>query len=400
MRRVLMFLSLVALIAGACAPNGEPTDAEEPTDAAPIVIGGAFSLTGWMAAYDQPPREGAQAAIDYINEQGGVLGRPLELIESDSQSDPARAAEAALELIDQGAEVLITPCDFDIGAPVAIEAQRKGIVSVSTCATSPGFPAAVGDLMFMASYGNNTQAAAAAEWAYEDRGWRTVYLVIDQAIDYTRSLGEYFRVRFEELGGTVVGEDTYMFGDEDFTAQVGRMQELEEAPDFMYFAALVPDYGIALRQMRAAGLEWPVVAGDGVEAALLVEVAGAEAANNSFFTTHGFMGEGGGDEAQLFMERYEGKFGEPPETSFHAAGWDTVRLIAEAIERAGSTDGEAVRDAMRQIKDFPSATGLTISYSANFPEGHIPDKSVAIIEVVDGKFQLVTWWDPKSIPPA
>jgi branched-chain amino acid transport system substrate-binding protein len=395
--RRLAPLFALALVAAACEREAEREPAAE---AEPIVIGGAFSLTDWMAAYDQPPREGAQVAIEYINEQGGVLGRPLKLIESDSQSDPARAAEAALELIDQGAEVLITPCDFDIGAPVAIEGQRAGILSVSTCATSPGFPAAVGDLMFMASYGNNTQAAAAAEWAYEEMGWRKAYLVIDQAIDYTRTLGEYFRVRFEELGGRIIGEDTYNFGDEDFTAQVGRMQALEEEPDFMYFAALVPDYGIALRQMRAAGLDFPVLAGDGVESDLLVEVAGPEAANNSFFTTHGFMGEGGGDEAALFMERYEAMFGEPPETSFHAAGWDTVRLIAHAIEQAGSTDGAAVRDAMQQIRDFPSATGLTISYSPDFPEGHVPVKSVAIIEVVDGEFQLATWWQPAKIPPA
>lgn len=394
---VVATLAVLALVAAAC---GRDEVTEGPADAEPIVIGGAFSVTEWMAAYDQPPREGAQAAIDYINGQGGVLGRPLELIESDSQSDPARAAEAALELLDRGAVVLITPCDFDIGAPVAIEGQRAGVPSVSTCATSPGFPGAVGDLMFMASYGNNVQGAAAAEWAYEDQGWRTVYLVVDQAIDYTRTLGQYFRERFEALGGEVVGEDTYNFGDEDFTAQVSRMQALDETPDFMYFSALVPDYGIALRQMRAAGLEWPVVAGDGVESDLLVEVAGEEAANNSFFTTHGFMGPGGGEEAELFMEQYEEMFGSPPETSFHAAGWDTVRLIAEAIERAGSTDGEAIRDAMEQISGFPSATGLTISYTADFPEGHVPTKSVSILEVVDGEFRLVTWWEPSEVPEA
>jgi branched-chain amino acid transport system substrate-binding protein len=399
MRRSALILATflaLALVASAC--NGD--DVAQPDDGEPILIGGAFSVTDWMAAYDQPPREGAQAAIDYINDQGGVLDRPLELIESDSQSDPARAAEAALELLDQGAEVLITPCDFDIGAPVAIEGQRAGVPSVSTCATSPGFPAAVGDMMFMASYGNNVQGAAAAEWAYQEQGWTTVYLVIDQAIDYTRTLGQYFRDRFEALGGEVVGEDTYNFGDEDFSAQVGRMQAQDEAPDFMYFSALVPDYGIALRQMRAAGVDWPVVAGDGVESDLLVEVAGADAANDSFFTTHGYMGPGGGDEAELFMERYEAMFGNPPETSFHAAGWDTVRVIAEAIEQAGSTDGEAVRDAMEQIAGFSSATGRTISYEPQFPDGHVPQKSVAVIEVVDGEFQLVTWWDPAEVPEA
>jgi branched-chain amino acid transport system substrate-binding protein len=397
--RALATLGVLSLTLAGCPAADEPP-AQPDVDEEPIILGGAFSMTGWMAAYDAPPREGAQVAIDYINEQGGVLGRPLQLIEVDSETDPARAGEAAIELLDRGAVVLITPCDFDIGAPVGIEAQRAGIPAISTCATSPGFPGAVGDMMFMAAFGNNAQGAAAAEWAFEEQGWRTAYLVIDQAIDYTRSLGAYFRETWEELGGEIIGEDTYDFGDEDFSAQVSRMRALDVEPDFMYFSALVPDYGIALRQMRAAGLTFPVLAGDGVESELLVEVAGADAANNSFFTTHGFVGEGGGDQAALFAERYEARFGERPETSFHAIGWDTVHIIAAAIELAGSTDGAAVRDAMRQLTDVPGATGRTITYSPDWPTGHVPQKSVAIIEVRDGAFELATWWDPARIPEA
>lgn len=375
----------------------EADDAAEDADGDPIIIGGAFSVTDWMAAYDGPPREGAMAAVEYINEQGGVLGRPLELIESDSQSDPAVASQAALELIDQGAQVLVAPCDFDIGAPVGIEGQREGLPTISTCATSPGFPDAIGDMMFMTAYGNNRQAAAMAEWAFEEQGWESIYLIIDTSIDYTRTLGDFFRTAFEELGGTVVGEDSYTMGDEDYSSQVSNFQSGGQDADMIYVASLVPDIGTILRQFRAAGIDLPVASGDGIEADLLVEVAGADAANNTFFTTHGFVGEGAEDEAQLFVERYEGMFGERPETSFHAIGWDTVRLIAQAIEDAGSDDPTAIRDALEQITDFPSATGRTISYS---PDSHVPEKDVAIVEVVDGTFELIDWWQPQNIPPA
>lgn len=383
---------VVALIAVGCG-RGDGGEAEE----GPIVVGGAFSVTDWMAAYDEPPRQGAIAAINYLNEQGGVLGRQLRLIESDSKSDPAVAGQAAVELLDRGAVVLITPCDFDIGAPVGIEAQRAGVPAVSTCATSPGFPDAVGDMLFMASFGNNTQSAAAAEWAYQDRGWRTTYLVVDQSIDYTRTLGEYFQSRFEELGGSVLGQDTYQFGDEDFSSQIAKIQNLPEEPDFLYISSLVPDIGTILRQLRAAGIDLPVLGGDGYEADLLVEVAGPEAANNTFFTTHGFMGPGVNEQVDLFIDRYQQEFGQPPETSFHGTGWDTVMIIAEGIRRAGTTDGAAVRDAIEAIRDLPVATGRSLSYA---PDSHVPTKSVAVIEVVDGEFQLVSWWDPQRIPPA
>jgi branched-chain amino acid transport system substrate-binding protein len=369
------------------------SDAEPEGD--PIVIGGAFSVTDWMSAYDGPPREGATAAVAYLNEQGGVLGRPLELIESDSQSDPAVASQAALELIDQGAHVLVTPCDFDIGAPVGIEAQREGLPVISTCATSPGFPDAIGDMMFMTAYGNNRQAAAMAEWSLQEQGWENVYLIIDQSIDYTRTLGEYFGTAFEAAGGQIVGEDSYTFGDEDYSSQISNFQSDGQDADMIYIASLVPDIGTILRQFRAAGIDLPVASGDGIEADLLVEVAGADAANNTFFTTHGFVGEGAEGEAELFVERYEAMFDDRPETSFHAIGWDTIMVIARAIEDAGSVEPTEVRDAMEQITDMPSATGRTISYS---PDSHVPEKDVAIVQVVDGTFELMEWWQPASIP--
>jgi len=83
----------------------------------PIIIGAAVNLTGWMAAYDVPPLEGAKLAVKKINEAGGVLGRQLQIIELDGKTDPATLGNAARDVISQGAEVLVTPCDFDYGAP-------------------------------------------------------------------------------------------------------------------------------------------------------------------------------------------------------------------------------------------------------------------------------------------
>ena len=109
-----------------CAPARTP-EAKEP-----ITIGAVFNATGWMADYDQPPRSGALLKIKEVNAAGGVLGRELKLIELDGKTDPATVGNAALQLIDQGADVIIAPCDFDIGGPASQEAQKAGLVGVST----------------------------------------------------------------------------------------------------------------------------------------------------------------------------------------------------------------------------------------------------------------------------
>src|SRR5215207_3419096 len=105
----------------------------------PIIIGAAVNLTDWMAAYDVPPLEGAKLAVKKINEAGGVLGRELQIIELDGKTDPATVGNVARELIEQGAEIILAPCDFDYGAPASQAAQEAGLVGVSFCASSPLF---------------------------------------------------------------------------------------------------------------------------------------------------------------------------------------------------------------------------------------------------------------------
>jgi branched-chain amino acid transport system substrate-binding protein len=122
MHRRVTLLTLACLLVGSMAFTARGGQARQGTPVAPsgdpIVIGAAVHLTGWMAAYDTPPLESAKLAAKVINEQGGVLGRPLQIIELDGKTDPATVGNSAIQLIDQGAEVLLAPCDFDYGAPV------------------------------------------------------------------------------------------------------------------------------------------------------------------------------------------------------------------------------------------------------------------------------------------
>ena len=357
--------------------------AEEASAEEPIVLGAVFNATGWMATYDQLPRGAALIAIEDINQAGGVMGRPLELIELDGKTDPAVVGNAARQLIEQGADIIIAPCDFDIGGPASQAAQEAGLVGVSTCATSPLYGSqALGDMQFTVGMWNNIMGAAMAEYGYKELGWQTAYVVSDTSIDYSVSLGDYFAEHFAALGGEVLGRDTFTAGDEDFSAQIQRINSLETEPDVLYITGVMPDLGTILRQIRAAGIETPMAGGDTYDNSELFALLGPEQGNNIYMATHSWLGPEVGDEMTRFIDLYKAEYGEPPSSAFIVMGWDTVKLLAEAVESAGTTEGAALADTMEQ-NEFDLLSGQLNWTSAE--EGHQPLKAAAIVKLDNGE---------------
>ena len=149
-----------------------------------IVIGGALSMTGIQAPLDTPGFNGAQVAVKYLNDNGGVLGKQIEFINIDGKSDPVTVGNVAVELIDKGAELIVAPCDFDFGGPASREAQSAGLVGISTCASDPLYSSwSLGDKQFTLSMWNTTMGAVAADYAVKEKGWKTAYVVTDQCVE-------------------------------------------------------------------------------------------------------------------------------------------------------------------------------------------------------------------------
>lgn len=361
-----------------------------------IKIGLGFDLTGAESSLDLPASNGAQLAIDEINAAGGVLGKQLEGISHDTRYDMALTAQVAQQFVEQDGVISVvgfTDSDSVLASGPII--QDAGIPFITAGATSPLLPEQVGDLFFMACFGDNVQAAAAAEYAYANFG-DTAYLLTDTGVEYTTLLAEYFKARFTELGGTIVLEDTYADDATDFTTQITKVRALAEQPAFYFISAMPYNVGPVVLQMRQAGLDGPIVGGDGYDTPDIVSVAG-ESANNVFFTTHALMdSELGTDGIKAFIEAYTEKYGHAPENSFAPLGYDAVKLLADAIERAGSTDAAAIQAALQETTDFPGVTG-----SITFGEGvQIPQKGVTIIEIVDEVFTLAAEVVPEVVPPA
>jgi len=125
-----------------------------------------------------------------------------------------------------------------------------------------------------------------------------------------------------------------------------------------------------------------------------VQIAG-KGADNTYFTTHSLMDPELGTEAvKKFIAAYQAEYNTPPENAFAGLGYDTVKLLADAIRRAGSDDPKAIREALSQTKDLPGVTG-TITFQ---PGSRIPQKGVTVILVKDGKFTLAAEVVPQKVP--
>jgi branched-chain amino acid transport system substrate-binding protein len=376
-------LALVASVPGARA-------ADE------IFIGGALCLTGIQAPLDEPGLRGAELAVKVINANGGVLGRQLKFVNLDGKSDPVTVGNSAAQVIGEGAELMVAPCDFDMGGPADREAQKAGIVGISTCASSPLHGSVtLGDKQFTLSMWNTTMGAAAAEYAFNDKGWKNAYVITDTFIDYTTSLSEYFIKHFEALGGHVIFEDKYTQGAQDFSAQLARLQRSSEKPDVLFISSYMPDLGTIIRTIRQAGIDAPIVGGDSYDDQGLFDALGEKYGSDVYFVTHSFMAPGATPEMADFLELYQKEYGKAPDTSFVATGWDTIQVMAQAVEKAGSTDGDAVAKVM-ETTEFQLLTGKLRWTDA--ATGHEPDIDAALVELQGGKPSFIGWRRPTNVP--
>jgi len=421
-RYLLTMLLLAVMVVSACTTPAQPTPAPvqptaapaqptpvpptatpvpptkppaTPTAAPPIKIGAVYNLTGGMASLDVPASNGAKLAVKEINAAGGILGRQLQLVMYDGKTDAATIGNAATQLVESDkAVIMIGFTDSDMTLAAAPIAAKAGIVFLTSGATSPRLPDQVPDYLYMACFGDNVQAAAGAEYAYNTLKAKTSYLLIDKGMEYTLGLGKYFKERFIELGGKIVLEDTYQTGDKDYSAQITKLKKLSTMPDILYIAAGPDEVGVIVKQFRDAGLDKPIFGGDGDDTPLLVQIAG-KGANNVYFSTHSLMdAQLGTDAVKKFIAAYKAEYKIDPENAFAGLGYDTVKLLADAIKRAGSDNPKAIREALQKTTNLPGVTGV-ITFQ---PGSRIPQKGVTMILVKDGKFTLAAEVVPQKVP--
>ena len=357
-----------------------------------VKIAALYNLTGGMSSIDAPALNGAKLKAKLINEQGGVLdGKRIEILAFDTKTDLQETATAAQRALSEDVAAGIGFGDTTFVMAAAPQFQEQGVPFVTSGATHPMLPTWVGDHMFMTPFGDDDQSYAIADFAYDDLGARRVVVWTDQSMDFTKALSTFFKERFQERGGEIVHEDSFMMGDKDFSAQIARLQSVDPAPDAVFISAIPSEAGLTVKQIRETGLDLPIVSGDGFDTELVATVPGPDLANDVYFSTHTYRADDR-QTVQDFIEAYKEEYGREPENAFAPLGFDAVGLIVAAIERAGSTDRKAIRDALAETRGYDAVTG-EISYTR--PSG-VPPKPVAIVEVQDATFNLLETWKPDS----
>ena len=303
-------------------------------------------------------------------------------------------AQTAKQFVEQDKVPLFigyTDSDSVLASGPTFQAAKIPFITVG--ATSPKLPTQVGDMMFLACFGDNVQAAVGAEYAFNNFG-KNAYFLWDKGVEYTTLLGEYFKSRFTELGGTIALEESYDDDATDFSAQITKIKALPAEPDFYYVSAMPYNIGPIVKQFRDAGIDGPIVGGDGYDTPDLLTVAG-DAANNVFFTTHALMdATGGTDGIKKFIAGLQDRVRARPGERVRRPRL-RHRLPAGRRGEAGQRHGLGGRQEGARGDEGLQGHHRLVTFG---PDIHVPQKGVTMIAVKDGKFTLGAEVVPEKVP--
>jgi branched-chain amino acid transport system substrate-binding protein len=323
-------------------------------------------------------------AVDEVNAAGGLLGRPVRVIVEDDQGRPEEAQTVVTKLItsDRVVAVLgeVASSRTLAAAPVA---QSNGVPMVSPSSTNPAVTE-VGDYIFRVCFIDPFQGLVMAKFARNSLGVTNVAVLRDIRNDYSVGLADVFVENFTQMGGTIVADESYSEGDTDFSAQLTAIRS--RSPQAIFVPGYYTEVGLIARQARSLGITAPLLGGDGWDSPSLIEIGG-EALEGSYFSNH-YSVDDPSPAIQKFVTDYRTRFGETPD-ALAGLGYDAAMILFDAITRAGSTDGAAIRDALAQTSGFAGVTG-TITLDAN----RNAVKPAVVLEVRDGRLAYVETIDP------
>jgi len=407
---VLVLLIVLSTLASLTGCDGQsPPPADEPTeepggdtgqepaeDLEPIKVGWFGALTGDWALWGEASRNGTQFTIDMVNEAGGVLGgRKLELIAYDNKSDQLESVNVVKRLITEDEVVTVIGTNSS-GSNIAVApiAEENQVPVISTYATNPRVTqpeeGVLMEYTFRVCFTDPYQGKVMADFAFSDLEARKAAVLYEISSDYSVGLRDFFVQRWEELGGELVADEAFKTGDVEFRAQLTSIKNAE--PDVIIMPFLAKEVALAAKQARDLGITAPFIGGDGWPSPTLLEMA-ASAVEGSYFVDHTNVNA---ENVQEYRAAYEERFGKDIQVNAIMTH-DAVRVLVAAIEKAGSADPTAIRDALEQIDPVEGFTGnITID-----PETHNPvGKSAVIMTIEDGAFEYYKVLEPMGDAPA
>lgn len=367
---------------------------------APIKIGFAMAQSGWMQLYDEAAYRGAMLKVDEINLAGGLLGRKIDTLKQDSRTDRAEGVKAGQALLDQRVAMLMVSGDYNMGAPIALAAEKAKTISFFAAAedVKAGLQG-VGPLTFNAASSNAVALAATiGEWAYTKKKVRRPYLLLDTTIDYNKATCRGFEWIFaQQADAKPVGNDTFKNTDPSIASQITRIKSLPKAPDAIALCSYAPGAATAIRQLRAAGLDMPILTGDAMDGTFWLDTA--PGVSNVFIAVQGSVrGDDPRAPVNAFSAAYKKTFGVAPDQQSALSGYIAIDLWARAVVKVQSLDAEKVKTALETFQE-----AQTITNPRTFTDKlHITNRPELLIEEArGGKIHILESWTlSKEVPLA
>jgi branched-chain amino acid transport system substrate-binding protein len=375
-RGLLSFFLLVILVAGlavaGCGDSGGKT----------VKIGMVYELTGNTASYGTSAANGAKLAFKAINASGGVLGKQIQLITADNKGEPSESANAMTKVITQDKVVAVTGVTVSsCGIAASAVAEDNKIPFVAAAAVNPKVTVdertgKVKNYTFRACFIDSFQGIVGVNFASNSLKAKNVAIMTDSSSDYSKGLTGIFKNAFAGKGGKIVAEEAYLQKDQDYKSILTKIKA--KNPDLLYIPGYYEDVGKIIKQARELGMTIPVLGADAWDSPVLVELAGAQALNNTFFTNF-YSVEDKNPVSNSFVEAYKKEYGAIPD-SMAAMGYDAANLLVDAIRRANSTEAAKIKDSLAATKSFKSVSG-----EMSLNDTHDAVRGVVIIEMKNGK---------------
>ena len=338
-------LLLISIITGcsACRRQGPTTGSP---DRSRIKIGYYGDLSGPTFNFGESAKNGVLMAVEDLNQTGGINGRRIDLVIEDDQGSPERAATMASKLIDHDKVIAViaggTSGNSRAGAP---KAQVAKIPLIAPSATDPAVTQ-IGDYIFRACFIDTFQGEVMAKFAFNSLKARKAAILLDFNSPYSRGLSDFFELSFTRLGGEIVQKQLYNVNDGDYRGQLNTIRQSE--PDVIYIPGYYGNVALIAKQARQMGITEPLLGGDGWDAPELWDMGG-DALNGSYISNH-YSAEDPSPAIQEFVRDYKLRNGNLTPDAHAALAYDAMRVLADAIQRAGSTEGPKLRDALAQVK--------------------------------------------------
>lgn len=381
---LLCFVMIAAVLAG-CAPKTPTAGAGQPAAAPEVIkVGAVFPMTGDVATFGESSKNAVSIAVEEANAKGGILGKKVEVIYEDDSNTPSNSANAIQKLIsnDKVVAVIGSVSSKSSIAMGPIATQNK-IPMITSTSTNPKVTIEGGEFVFRACFIDPFQGTVLAKFSTDTLKAKTAAVLYDNSNDYSKGLADFFKAGFEKQGGKVLAMESYSGGDQDFNAQLTKIKPMN--PEVILLADYYNTVGLIAKQARALGITATFVGGDGWDSADLYKVGG-DAIDGGYFSNH-YSADDTSPLVVSFRKSYETKFGKTPD-ALAALAYDAAKILFAAIEKAGSTDGTKIKDAMK-------ATNLeVVSGKVTFDANRDPIKSAVMLKVVKDKYEFVEKVNP------